>query len=104
MGHNTHAPHSAPHPTASRIDRNNRIDATDVGFCEFDNIGCIFDSNMDGIGIQYDISFGMCIILSLFCFSFVLARTSGHIVCFNTEENFFEHDKFNEFKEKSKRI
>ena len=68
-GHNKETTHHTPHSNAPRMDR----------FCEFDNIDCIFDNSMDGIGLQYDITFGMCIIFSLFFmfffFSFVCQFT-----------------------------
>ena len=67
------------HPTSlntPRINRNHRIDQTHVGFCEFDNIDCIFDSDMDGIGLQYDISFGICIIFVIFFVVFFYVLSS----------------------------
>ena len=62
-GHNTQTLHPRPDPTAPRIDRNNKMGSTDTRLCEFDDIECIFDSNTGRIGSQYDVSFGMCIII-----------------------------------------
>ena len=55
-------------PRNDRNDRNDQIGLTDVGRSEFDDIECIFDSNMDGIRLQHDISFGMCIVSFSFFF------------------------------------
>ena len=70
-GHNTQTPHPTPDPTAPRIDASDGNGPTNVGLCEFDNIGCIFDSNMGRIGLQYDISL-VCVLFFPFFSSFVL--------------------------------
>ena len=70
-GHTIQTKNHTQHPNAPRIDRKDAIDQTDIACCEFDNIECIFDTNMDGIGLQYYISFGMCFVFSLLFFSFL---------------------------------
>ena len=94
-GHSAQTQHPPPPPNASKINRNDKNGQADVGFCEFDNIGCVSDNNIDGIGLQYEISFGMCIIFCLFCFSFVYDANEWSCFvfcfcfCFNTEGEFF---------------
>ena len=69
-GQNKRTQHLTPPVNTPRINRNDKIGQTHIVFCEFDNIDCIFDSNIDGIALQYDISFGICIIFVIFfcCF------------------------------------
>ena len=58
------------HSTASVIVTHDKIVATGMESHEFDYIGFIFNGNLDGIGLQYDMLPGMFIFIFIFdCFN-----------------------------------
>ena len=50
-------------PTASGTDRSDRINQTGDVFTEFDNIGCVLDDKIDGIGFDNHVTLGMSIFM-----------------------------------------
>ena len=87
----TQTPHPTPYERSDRNDGNDRIGPSDPRFCEFDNIKCICDINIDGNGIQYDI------IWYVYCFFIVsyvyYANEWSCFLCFvfvfTQKDNFF---------------
>ena len=65
---NTQTTAQIQHPTAPIIDRIHEIVVMGKGSREFDNIECIFNGNIDRIGLQYNMLSGMFIfIFNFFC-------------------------------------
>ena len=59
LNNNEYGGRNGPHTAAPAIDSNNKICLTGVRLRGFDNIGCVFNGNIDDNGLQYDVSFGM---------------------------------------------
>ena len=64
-------PQTLTHPTAPPNDTLFNFNSIGAGLHEFNDIGCIFAGNMDGIVIEYDISICMYILIFFFVFLFV---------------------------------
>ena len=67
---NAHTDAQTQHPTAPVIDTNDRMVAIGKESREFDNIGYIFNGNMNTIGCAYDMLSGMFIFIFIFIFFF----------------------------------